>query len=1523
MSGKSRRSIWLTPLLFCVSAFSQSGDLRITEPAMSKDGTIVTSEPAVTLTGTLSSTVGDQRILWESSRGFSDLAIVRLADDGHTVLWNSASPIPLRPGINHVRIKALNQPGVTASVNIFYTAQAPAQSPAHARMVFRGKEVTYEVRDGLAVFQSDMILGPASRTSVAPKAKGLRPKALTNAPNFISSTGLWPVVNGVVRVPYAITNASAANTNNINAAIAESNTQLAGIVQWAPATGSDVNFVNFDFDPNNLSGSCESSVGMVGGPQIIGGSINCTTTTILHEMGHALGLYHEQSRADRDTYVNYMEQNIDKPQHGNFDIIASGVGSGLYNYASIMEYGAFQFSRDGVSPVLETIPPGIVLSTSLPEYTTGDLDGIVRLYAHAPSSITVDANPSGLKVVVDGTACTAPCVFANWTVGSQHTLSVPLDAHSQTLQTLGGQNYIFGRWNAGSANVQTVTVTNSLGDGTLLSPSTAPAITNYLASFIPIHPYSMSVAPGGDGTVSASPPPSSLIINGVSTKYFQDRQLVTLKATPNNGLFFYDWYPSPFFNLYSNPYTFPVTEDFGSTTANIVSDAVTTITAASPDIGAEGTFPGFAIGVTDGNGNVTTAYTPANFDATVNGSGFGAGKTVTFSTAAAQSPVTTNISYLFNSWSGAGTPNSDSLSVVVPAAGRSKSTANFTPSFRSIVLPSLYCEPVPGNNQLMVTASPAGTNSIGTDGNLDAFFNVGTVDFTAAVATSGLNFVGWSQDLSAGGATNPLPFSLAGQIIGTANFNVSDVTVPLAITSVSPTPTVTEGAADLTVVGTGFTIDPTVTLTYYVNPSTGFFSYRPSTLTSSTQLTIHLQTGDIYTAGYYQIAVLNVTASGCNPGAFITFPVANSAGPPVLAIAKSHVGNFGPGQQNAQYTILVSNTGTGSTVDIVTVAERVPSGETLVSMSGSGWSCILTTCAQQNSLAPGMSYGAITVAVNVAADATSPQVNTATVSGGGAPFAIATDSTIIAGVPNSVTPNAGTTPQTGAIHMAFAPLSVTVSDAGNNLLPNVNVTFTAPASGASGLFSNAAATITVATNGSGVASASFTANGTAGGPYTVTAVVAGVITQASFSLTNTSQAPSVTLSIGSLNFGSVIIASTSASKTVRLTSSGTSSLALTGIAASGDYAETNKCPKSLAPAASCTITVTFMPSAAGTVAGALTIRDNASNSPQLVSLTGVGVNTVSVSPPSLAFGTVTVGLTSKSQTLKVTNNSTSAVSVSVAASAAFASLPTGTAPCGASLAAKASCTVGVTFTPQQNGSINGSLVVAGAFATQLATLTGTGTGSGAPALTFSPASLTFANQETGVTSAGRTVTVTNGGVGSVNVLALTASADFAAVGNGSKPCGGALPAKAKCTMSVTFTPSASGSIKGSVALANSSSVHPLILDLAGTGVLPVTLKPSSLIFAAQTVGTTSAPQIVTLTNNQSVALNLLSVIASGDYTFASGGTAPCGTTVAANGTCTFQVTFTPTVTGTINGAATVTNNASGSPQVVKLSGSGE
>ena len=116
--------------------------------------------------------------------------------------------------------------------------------------------------------------------------------------------------------------------------------------------------------------------------------------------------------------------------------------------------------------------------------------------------------------------------------------------------------------------------------------------------------------------------------------------------------------------------------------------------------------------------------------------------------------------------------------------------------------------------------------------------------------------------------------------------------------------------------------------------------------------------------------------------------------------------------------------------------------------------------------------------------------------------------TVTAAVPSTMTANAGTTPQSAAINTAFTnALAVTVKDASSNPVSGVNVTFTAPGSGASGVFSNSTATITVATNSSGIASAPFTAKGTSGGPYTVTAAATG-LTTVNFSLTNTTGTPS-------------------------------------------------------------------------------------------------------------------------------------------------------------------------------------------------------------------------------------------------------------------------------------------------------------------------------------------------------------------------------------------------------------------------------
>ena len=122
--------------------------------------------------------------------------------------------------------------------------------------------------------------------------------------------------------------------------------------------------------------------------------------------------------------------------------------------------------------------------------------------------------------------------------------------------------------------------------------------------------------------------------------------------------------------------------------------------------------------------------------------------------------------------------------------------------------------------------------------------------------------------------------------------------------------------------------------------------------------------------------------------------------PPTLSITSQHTGNFTTGQINATYTLTVSNQSGGApSTGAVTVTDTLPSGLSLISMSGtgpnSGWTCTGNSCARSDALLGGAVYPSITVNVAVAPNATSPQVNQATVSGGGSASANASDSTTI------------------------------------------------------------------------------------------------------------------------------------------------------------------------------------------------------------------------------------------------------------------------------------------------------------------------------------------------------------------------------------------------------------------------------------------------------------------------------------------------------------------------------------------------
>jgi hypothetical protein len=143
------------------------------------------------------------------------------------------------------------------------------------------------------------------------------------------------------------------------------------------------------------------------------------------------------------------------------------------------------------------------------------------------------------------------------------------------------------------------------------------------------------------------------------------------------------------------------------------------------------------------------------------------------------------------------------------------------------------------------------------------------------------------------------------------------------------------------------------------------------------------------------------TLSAAYLGDTTAFPSTSSAVPitvtggPLWSINKTHSANLKQGQTGATYSITATNTGAVPASGTVTVTEAAPSGLTIMSMSGSGWTCSPPICTRSDGLVQGSSYPPITVTVNVAVAAQTPQVNVATVSGGGAVPASANDSAVV------------------------------------------------------------------------------------------------------------------------------------------------------------------------------------------------------------------------------------------------------------------------------------------------------------------------------------------------------------------------------------------------------------------------------------------------------------------------------------------------------------------------------------------------
>lgn len=1119
--------------------------------------------------------------------------------------------------------------------------------------IYRGKRVNYVVVDGRMMFDGDIVLDHVTQE-------------IPMVNNFGATLDYlqfrWPLVGKVYQIAYMIDPASG-DVANINSAISTYNSLLTDVIQWVPLT-TQTDYVDFDLTDTSGSGEGFSNIGRSGGKQIIGGATNCTVATLLHEMGHATGFWHEQERPDRNNYVTLNFSNMITTTYSNSQIQIDDMQPvTLYDWSSIMEYFPDNFSKNGQT-VIESIPAGMPLANTV-GYSASDIDAIKRLYQAAPTGVTIATNPAGLQVTIDGTTVTTPQTF-NWPLFSTHTLAVASGVQTQTGDIQGSTTsttfyYTFGRWNDSGAQSHTITVLP--GNNELAFPATSPAVTVYEASFIQLVPYANVAFPSGAGTIVPTPAPQSY--PGATGVFYIARQPVTLTATPSTGQNFYQYINSPFWvegGLSVNPKTFLVPD-----TGNPINLTTYFTPTSSPIFTIDSNPDGsqFYVIVDGSFWPAPTSFSPFYNSAWASGSNH------TITVDSPEYPWAFNTRYLFGSWSDGGAL---SHSVTLPSTSTDY-IATLTPDY---FLSDFANEPCAGS--IGVTPpSPSG----------DSYYPGGTPLTFSATANTGWDFTEWQQNIS--GTANPLNVTMNDEITGIADFNT--VATPLTVTSISPTAAIAGTAGfTLTINGTGFTPAPNPTVVFVNN------TFVANTFVNSNQITVPISGKTLATAGGFQVFVENFP-SGASCAAFAAVPFNVAHAPTVNPNAQ--VVSYSPqliATTSAVKTVTFKNTGASSvSLNPVTVT-----GNFALSSNTCG-----TTLAPAASCSVGVTFtpsvaGAIGGALSMSDSAPdSPQV--VTLKGTGL-------------LPLSISPTALNF-GTAAVGTTSAARQVTLT---NN--EATTLTFSSSASGDYAI-SSTGTTCTGSLAPTKTCTLAITFSPSINGAISGSVSLSDSTTYSPelVPLSGTGSgggAAPLTFSPTSFTFPNQIVGTVSAGKVITVKNASTAAVQLSTLAASGQYAVagsgTTPCAAglNLAAAATCTMTVTFAPAfgTIGNVNGAVVITDNAAVGEQIMDVKGSAALPLSLSSASLTFAAQTVATTSAAQTVTITNNSATALSPTITTNGDFAIVPGGATPCTGTLAGHAKCTVTVTFTPSGVGVRSGAITFTDSANPGLQTLSLTGTG---------------------------------------------------------------------------------------------------------------------------------------------------------------------------------------------------------------------
>ena len=407
-----------------------------------------------------------------------------------------------------------------------------------------------------------------------------------------------------------------------------------------------------------------------------------------------------------------------------------------------------------------------------------------------------------------------------------------------------------------------------------------------------------------------------------------------------------------------------------------------------------------------------------------------------------------------------------------------------------------------------------------------------------------------------------------------------------------------------------------------------------------------------------------------------------------------------------------------------------------------------------------------------------------------------------------------------------------------------------------------------------------------------------------------------------LNFGSETIGSASTPQTVTVSNSGTAALTISSISDDdpADFPITDNCGGTVAIGATCDITVTFTPTRRGAVSGTLTLSSSATQPTQRLVLTGTGTAppALVINPSSFTFGATATG-TLMTQSATITNNGDDDL---VVGQSTFSNqdFSFNTDSCsGQTLAANQSCNVIVAFAPSSVASVSGSLSIASNDPSAPTVASLSGTGEAPAALVVTPANLDFGEVALGSTK-NLTLTLSNNGGGTTDIAissVIPLTTDYSLPADN---CSGqSLAGGASCTVTVRFSPNASGPDNTDLTISHSlSASSPTTVGLIGTGGTPVAyITPSSIDFGDVAVNTLSSATVVTV--GDSSASNLvIARIESDDPEFRIFEDTCSGQTVNGGNQCTFKVATLPTALGGISGTISVVSDSASSPDRVSL-----